>query len=147
MENLTEILSHVAEENGWIKKWERTKIWQKWNDIFPYPLSEKVHPSRISDNDILFLTVEDNIWMQELSFQKLHLIEKINGFLSQKSKIKDLRFQLGIIKKSAKEIISEDSPEPILNPDIISLISGIDDEGIKEAFLSFYKKSVKIIKS
>lgn len=145
MENLTEILSHVAEENGWIKKWERTKIWQKWNEIFPEPLSNNIRPARVSDNDILFLLVEDNIWMQELSFQKLHLIDKINRFLSEKSKIKDIRFQLGIIKQTTKENINDDSTTPPLNPEIIKMITEIQEPGIREAFLSFYKISIKRI--
>jgi hypothetical protein len=143
MVNLTDILPHIAEENGWGKKWERTKIWLKWNEIFSEPLSKNVQPARVADNDILFLLVEDNIWMQELSFQKLHLIDKINGLLTEKSKIKDIRFQLGIIKQTTEDNIIKDSTLPPLNPEIVDMISGIHDAGIREALLSFYKISIK----
>lgn len=45
---------------------------------------------------ILFVTVQDSVWMQELSLLKEKIIDKLNSILG-KSIVKDLVFKIGSI--------------------------------------------------
>ena len=116
------------------KKWKiflpRIVIWQKWEEIVGEAVSKNAWPWYFRDLDGLAVAVSDNIWMQQLTYQKAFILEKLNKELPQGSKLKDLRFLLGDVPKVKRNIRLRTHSESI-SPD---LFQGKSPPPPREAF-------------
>lgn len=85
------------------KKWKiflpRRIIWQKWEEIVGEAVSGNAWPWYFRDLDCLIVAVSDNIWMQQLTYQKALILESLNRHLPAGSKLRDLRFFLGDLEE------------------------------------------------
>jgi len=138
------------------KKWKvflpRRVIWQKWEEIAGEALSRNAWPWYFRDMDCLVIAVPDNIWMQQLSYQKDVILERINQHLPTGSRLGNLRFQLGDIERIRKiafpRIRGEKAEDGFIRdaseaPDsrAFQLLESLEDEDIKEAFRSLLGKA------
>ena len=87
---LKNILSEVIEDSGMQKGIQQQQVLLYWERIVGKGISKVTNAKRI-DNNILFIRVETPVWRQELTFQKIELIQKINIFFKSKI-IKDIIF-------------------------------------------------------
>ncbi|MEA3475851.1 MAG: DUF721 domain-containing protein [Candidatus Cloacimonadota bacterium] len=67
------------------------KIGLLWSKAVGSILSKKAQINKL-DNNILFVNVENNIWLQELVLQKSKIIHRINKKLLPQDKIQDIIF-------------------------------------------------------
>lgn len=57
---------------------------------------------KFKERDVLVLAVSDSVWMQQLSLQKLMLLEAINRVLPPESMVRDLHFTMKNIDQVRK---------------------------------------------
>lgn len=60
------------------------EIWRVWKEVVGETYAENSQPSRIRKKE-LTITVTDSIWLQELTFSKEIILEKINRKLGRKA--------------------------------------------------------------
>ena len=60
------------------------EIWRVWKEVVGSVYAENAQPSKIRKKQ-LTVTVSDPIWLQELSFYKETILEKINEKLGRKA--------------------------------------------------------------
>jgi len=60
------------------------EIWRVWKEVVGQTYAENAQPSKIRKKQ-LTITVTDSIWLQELTFYKETILEKINQTLGRKA--------------------------------------------------------------
>ena len=60
------------------------EIWRVWKEVVGQTYAENAQPSKIRKKQ-LTVTVSDSIWLQELTFYKETILEKINRKLGRKA--------------------------------------------------------------
>jgi predicted nucleic acid-binding Zn ribbon protein len=71
---------------------EAHKIFYLWDDIVGEKTARHTKPARIGNN-ILFVEVDDPIWLTQLRYMKIDILEKIEKKVN-KGVLKDLKFYL-----------------------------------------------------
>jgi hypothetical protein len=69
------------------------EIWRLWKDVVGPTYAENARPSKIRKKQ-LTITVTDSIWLQELTFYKETILEKINRKLGRKA-VKEIKIIVG----------------------------------------------------
>ena len=75
-----------------IKDLEEVKIFSAWIDIAGERTAAHTRPTNIS-NRILYVEVDDPLWLSQLKYMKQDIIDKIN-LIIKKDLFKDVRFFL-----------------------------------------------------
>lgn len=60
------------------------EIWRVWKEVVGQTYAENAQPSKIRKKQ-LTVTVADSIWLQELTFYKETILEKLNRKLGRKA--------------------------------------------------------------
>ena len=60
------------------------EIWRVWKEVVGQTYAENAQPSKIRKKQ-LTVTVADSVWLQELTFYKETILEKINRKLGRKA--------------------------------------------------------------
>ncbi|MBC8525813.1 MAG: DUF721 domain-containing protein [Candidatus Cloacimonetes bacterium] len=89
IENLIKELSH----KGFSRE---IRIALLWNRTVGKILSRKAQITKL-ENNILFINVENNVWLQELVLQKSKILEKINRKLNPSEQIQNMFFSISDI--------------------------------------------------
>ena len=71
-----DILPRVLELLGLDNRFEEVKLMQGWAEVVGPVVAKKSRP-RMLKNGILFIEVENSVWMQELWFHQKQIIERI----------------------------------------------------------------------
>ncbi len=79
-------------KNHNIKNLEEIKIFSSWYEIVGERMAEHTRPANIS-NRILFVEVDDPLWLSQLKYMKQDIIEKIDTKIKS-DLFKDIRFFL-----------------------------------------------------
>jgi hypothetical protein len=134
----------------------RRIIWQKWEEIVGEVVSKNAWPWYFRDVDCLVVAVSDNIWMQQLTYQKTFILEKLNEDLPQGSKLKDLRFFLGDVSEVRKKNVLRSQKKGAVQRQQLHkkhcddagsisetqvLLENIQDEKLRIALLSLIEKA------
>ncbi len=119
-------------------------VFDFWNEVVGREIAEKTRPQLIRGK-VLWVNVSDSVWMQQLHFQKMMLLEKINERLGTDS-IEDIRFHLDTRMDEVPEENDRRSSNSIwpLDParvkEFETMIEGIDDEGLKKSLKRLWTK-------
>lgn len=108
-------------------------IYRTWKQTVGDNIARNSRPEGIRAG-VLFVGVSNSVWMQELSFLKKKIIEKINENLSG-NRIKDIRFKISDFSMQSPE----KEPEPLSLTDdeklmISHAVSVIADDDVRKAF-------------
>ncbi|HHY70910.1 MAG TPA: DUF721 domain-containing protein [Thermoanaerobacterales bacterium] len=139
MEKIGTILLNSLKKTRLNKRLMEAKIFVNYELMVGEKISEISKPV-FMQNNILFIGVENHIWIHQLYFLKPELIDNINSNLPRPL-VKDIRFQVRNIEKIKK-------PEPILEtkqdqhfeiPEktmkvIYNICQSIDDEDLRKIF-------------
>ncbi len=60
-------------------------------------MAQHAWPRKFRERDILVIAVSDPVWMQQLSLQKLAVLDALNRLLPPEGMIRDIRFEIGNI--------------------------------------------------
>ncbi len=92
---------------------DQLRIRDMWEAVVGPHIAKKASPEGVR-NGILLVSVESSVWMQELTFMKQQILERINQ-ACESSGVKDIRFKLRKspqgMEISDKEILPELSEE------------------------------------
>ncbi|SNB46592.1 DUF721 domain-containing protein [Geobacter sp. DSM 9736] len=86
------------------KRLQEGAIWQIWDTAVGPRIAERARPVAIRDG-ILTVTVSSAPWMQQLTFLKKGIIDKLNGMLRQEL-VRDINLKAGRLEPAA------DAPKP-----------------------------------
>jgi predicted nucleic acid-binding Zn ribbon protein len=89
-EALGAILARKLKSLGIQKKLKETSITELWPDIVGDAVAEHTEVIRCTDGK-LFVRVDSATWRQELIFQRVQFIKKLNGTLGE-AIVKDIHF-------------------------------------------------------
>lgn len=75
-ERTGDILQRVLRDLGLEDRIEEARLRDRWADVVGDAIASRCRPGRISDG-ILFIEVENNVWMQEMMFHRERLLRMI----------------------------------------------------------------------
>nr|CRH08041.1 Conserved protein of unknown function. Zn-ribbon-containing, possibly RNA-binding protein and truncated derivatives [Candidatus Magnetococcus massalia] len=139
---LKDVISNVSAP--WLDhpKTQGHLIWKYWHQAVTPHIARHTEPVRLS-RGVLTVRVDSPTWIQELTFLKPELLERLNRILP-KDKVKDIRFQHGRLKRSTREIESPRNPLPPATPQerekIRAIVAEVPDEAVRE---SLYRMLLK----
>jgi predicted nucleic acid-binding Zn ribbon protein len=87
-----EILPRVLELMGLDGKFEETKLLRGWAEVVGPEVAKRSRPRMLRDG-ILFIEVENSVWMQELWFRQQQIIDRI-GEEFPKVEVKGIRLEI-----------------------------------------------------
>ncbi len=129
-------------------------VWQighKWESIAGESVAAHSHPARVSNN-VLYVTVNNSSWMQELMFYRHILLEKVRSVFP-KFKVRDVRFELGSLPRTRPHLRNTQVMKREIAPEenqIIeqcsSLISNEDiSSAAKDAMTAFFRNMQRLV--
>jgi len=133
---LTSILKNLGLEAGV----RLAQIKTNWQNIFDRPLSLHMYPSKLSEGELL-LNVDSPIWIQQLTYYKKEIIEKLYAY-----GVKEVRFRIGRISPDKQPVFKSPEHRKLSDEDnlfISDLTSEIKDEDLKKAVKTAVERSLK----
>lgn len=143
-----EVLKNYFRDNGLKGKLEEQKILDIWEEVVGDAVATRTQPIRVK-NRVLYVTVSNSVWMQQLHFMKELIIKKLNERTGSDF-LQDLRFFFGEIEhlKQADEKKGENTSGDIVTvsePDrerIEKEVSQVKDPEIKKILMKVYLKGL-----
>lgn len=74
---------------------EMVKIFDLWEEIVGEGIADNAVPAAFN-NQVLIVHVSSSVWMQQLSFLKEEIIQKINDGFGKRI-LKDIQFKIGAV--------------------------------------------------
>ncbi len=139
--SIAKLLPALVRDRGWDKQLDLYSIFDKWNEIIEDDVSLYAKPLKI-DRGVLWLEVENSSWLQQLQYEKLGVLEALNGFLKL-SQLKDIKM---VLPKGREKKPEEKKSEEVhfVRPEEEKIsafrrqIHGIEDEQCREALMQFW---------
>jgi hypothetical protein len=147
---LNEIVSAIFHDSPTHGRKDLFMIHTLWHKAVGGKIAENTLPQTIRKN-ILFVTVSNSVWMQELQFLKDQIRERINKDLPTLT-IDDIRFKIGPVKETHRT--SSKAPLLPLDPEEKQYVkkhgAAIKDPDLRSAFeavMESYLRNKKKIES
>ncbi len=96
-ESAGSILDRLTQRMGISTRIEQEKALLYWREAVGETVARRAKARSIKGG-ILFVAVQDSVWMQELSLLKERIIEKLNSLIG-KTVVKEIVFKLGDINE------------------------------------------------
>lgn len=118
---ISDVVEETVSKLDITKKMRQYKLWQCWKEIAGPAIYLNARPVRWN-RDILVVAVKHSSWMQELTYLKTKLLEKIREAIPDIN-ISDVRFEIGkIADESGKNPGSTEFADAMLSEDEIEFI-------------------------
>jgi hypothetical protein len=148
MEKIGTILLNSLKKSRLDKRLMEARIFVNYESMVGEKISQISKPT-FMQNNTLFIGVENHVWVHQLHFLKLELIDKINSNLPRPL-VKDIRFQVRNIEKvkklkhdiKAKEDQHLEIPEKTMKV-IYNICQSIDDEDLRRTFTKLMIKDAE----
>jgi len=159
------LLGALVPNRAWPKNLSRAAVWQHWSRIVGPAIARETQPWYFNRDDFLVIAVSDSIWMQQLSYEKGRLLEKINACLPKEARIEGLAFRLadvgrvrrllagrrGLMEEAQKRALAERAARLQEAGAADGMDGGmeawrravdqVEDQELKRAFLSLLEKA------
>ena len=96
-EPVNAVLERVLDSLNLGLKVKQYRIWDVWNSVVGEAIARQAQPQQIRAM-VLWVTVSNSTWMQQLEFMKRQIVERINERIGE-TVIRDIRFRIGEITK------------------------------------------------
>ena len=137
------LLGSLFQRKGWQTRLRMHTLFNFWDKVVGREIADHAQPHLIRGT-VLWVKVSDQIWMQQLHFQKHFILEKVNKRLKE-SEITDIRFQLDTRVTGKEEERSMPRKPRQVDPRKLkkfeSMISEIKDEEMKQALKAVWLSS------
>lgn len=114
------------------------RIQASWDGIFDRPLSQHISPARFAEGELL-INVESPPWLQQLSYCKRDIVDKLRPF-----GVREVRFRVGRIYRKSGQ--TGPPAEKTLAPEdrefIAELVAGVPDEDLRAAVRAAAERSL-----
>lgn len=135
---LTPLIRDLGIENGA----RLAQIQAHWHTLFQQPLSLHLWPSQLSADELV-LNVDSAVWLQELTFRKQTIIERLSPY-----RIQTVRFRLGRVPPSAPREKKKRIVRRALTPSDCSFVeealASVDDHDLKKVLKRVVEKSLTV---
>lgn len=141
------ILPGVLRDRGWDTQVELHSIFPHWAEVVDETTAAYARPLKIVKGT-LWVEVENSAWLQQFQFQKMFLLESINGFLKN-TKVRDIRFVLLQVEKQQENDeprVRFAAPPPEDVRRFEDQAAFIEDEAAREALIRFWYLSKACIR-
>ena len=140
---LTNLLAQELQGLGLAERLREADIWRLWPDVVGQAVASRAQPLRII-NGTLTVAVSSGPWMQELTFLKEMMKEKLNERLGSEV-VKAIILKSGKVLPPVASDVKKLPPKKKLTARQLALIdeqsSAIADEETREAFAALMKAS------
>jgi hypothetical protein len=120
---------------------EQFRVWDIWEEVVGPQIAGKTRPEALR-NGVLVVSVTSSVWMQELSFMKQKILDRINQTLASRT-IREIRFKLGDIQQAGAGC--DEEPLPQLTEEEQEVIAqhtaSIEDQGLRESLQKLFTAS------
>jgi hypothetical protein len=116
------------------------RIRSEWDTLFGPTLSMHMSPSKLAEGELL-VNVDQPIWMQQLTFHKRQIVEKLRHH-----GVRDVRFRIGRIYRvrTPGPVVREPAGLSAEDASFVeTLVSDVDDEDLRQAIRSAAEKSMR----
>ena len=79
--DLGSLLTSVLTQKDWQRRLRLHQVFIFWDEVVGGEIARHAQPQVIK-GDVLWLAVSDSIWMQQLQFERHHILELLNARLS-----------------------------------------------------------------
>ena len=142
---LAALLQEELKGLGLVERLREADIWRVWPEVVGPAISSRARPLRII-NGTLTVAVSSGPWMQELTFLKGMIREKLNGQLGAEV-VKEIVLKSGKVDKEAPVIADEPPRKKRLTARQQALIAeqsaAIADPEIREVFAALMKANLE----
>lgn len=146
---LGEMLDGLAATRDWRSRLAQHEVFLAWPEVVGEELAAVCRPEVIRDS-VLWVRVTDQVWGQQLQFEKTALLEAVNGYLQTERKITGLRVRFD--PALAHELIQAREPEPAPEPpartpepareaEFTKMIAGVNDPQAQANLLRLWRKA------
>jgi len=152
MENIKTILDALFQRRKLDSRIKSFRVFDIWDEAVGTRISRHSQPKGFSKDHILWVTVDNSIWLHQLTFLEGQLKEKINQMMGSHL-VEKIRFQIGEIHSSSPQT-SEKSSLPVwqeveldeaMEEEIEKEVSILKDEEVKAGLKSLFRKSVQFL--
>ena len=130
---------------GLAERLREADIWRVWPEVVGPAISSRARPLRII-NGILTVAVSSGPWMQELTFLKGMIREKLNGQLGA-TVVKDIVLKSGRVEKEVPVAVAEAPRKKRLTARQLAFIdeqsAAITDPEIRAEFVALMRASLE----
>ncbi len=143
MERTDSLLASIVKRLGLEDGVRLARIKNNWRLIFDKPLSLHMSPSSLSEGKLL-LNVDSPIWIQQLSYLKREITEKLTAY-----GVRDIQFRLGRISQTKRRSAPVRKHAEITSEDelfIVELTSRFSNEELKEAVKVAVERHLRLSK-
>jgi len=153
--DLGSLLATVLQKKNWQRRLGLHQVFLFWDQVVGAEVAAHAQPDVIK-GDVLWLKVSDSIWMQQLQFEKQHILDRLNKRLQRLTttnqagdksgdkewRLSDLRLSLGkpVQNKSAADLgPPQSAPLPPVAVDeaklakFNQLLTNIEDPELRES--------------
>ena len=143
LQDLKSLLRSIVKKIDGAPPQDQFLIRDMWEGVVGSHIAKKAHPEGVK-NGILQVSVESSVWMQELTFMKQQILERLNQ-VCESSGVKDIRFKLG---KSTKGMYnSGEDLLPGLTEEEQAIIEkqtgAIEDQEIRASLQSLFSTDLR----
>ena len=141
---MSELLNSLIQKKGWKKQITRNRVFLLWDRIVGEDIAVHAQPFVVRGRT-LWLNVSDSVWMQQLQFQKMTILERVKQVLPGSS-INDIRFQLDTSLGRPRPVEKQPSeshstpPDPQKKAKFDEMISTLKDEKMRQAMEHLWLK-------
>ncbi|HEY4744904.1 MAG TPA: DUF721 domain-containing protein [Desulfuromonadaceae bacterium] len=144
-EPLSALLQNELKGLGLADRLREADIWRVWPEVVGPAISSRARPLRII-NGTLTVAVSSGPWMQELTFLKTMIREKLNTQLGGEV-VRDIILKSGRVEKEPLPPVDEPPRKKRLTARQVALIAeqsaAIADPEIREAFAALMRASLE----
>jgi len=139
---LSSIIENVLKSKGWDTAIKEHRVFSIWEEAVGTLIFGNARPKDIT-RGILFVTVRNSVWSQELSLRKTEIINRLNDKLG-KEYIKDIKFIQGKIEQGEEKEKHEKTiiPDDRVFDSMGGLLKEIPDEELKAIVRGILKKAL-----
>ena len=142
---LSTLLQDGLKGLGLAERLREADIWRIWPEVVGPAISSRARPLRII-NGILTVAVSSGPWMQELTFLKGMIREKLNGQLGA-TVVKDIVLKSGRVEKEVPVAVAEAPRKKRLTARQLAFIdeqsAAIADPEIRAEFVALMRASLE----
>lgn len=134
------VLPDIVDHKGWRMKLDMYSFFPIWHKVVSENVACCSRPLKIV-KDTLWLEVDNSTWMQQLQFEKKHILNDINATLKI-SRIRDIKFVLPQDEdentKKRDQSLSFVSPDPEALQKFEQQVGVIEDDAIRESLIRLW---------
>ncbi len=101
-DHISSLLGDMINRRKWQDRFELHEVFNFWQKAVGQEIAKHASPTKFRGK-VLWIEVSDSIWMQQLQFLKITLLEKVNKEFKSVA-VEDIRFQLKLPGQEVAEV-------------------------------------------